>query len=308
MTESLRALLSGIVDYAGLFPPARLQLPEALANYVRDRASADAWMLGRFVCPASRLGELAAVEGLFRVGPPLTISALGRGGTTAEEFLDGLRADLAAIAARRQRHGDRVVIDVLELRLPNVLYGCTAIDGAAVLTRSVPGPMSLFFETLSPDRETLQSLVQSIRAAFSGRPAGFKFRTGGLEPSAFPSSDQIAFALWVCIAEKMPFKATAGLHHPFPRFDSGIGARMHGFINLFTAGVLIHARAIGAGRATAILEDENPVNFRFTDAGLEWQGLTASTEEIVRARQAVLSFGCCSFDEPREDLRALGWL
>ena len=83
---------------------------------------------------------------------------------------------------------------------------------------------------------------------------------------------------------------------------------MHGFINLFTAGVLIHARGIGADRVCAILEDDEPAHFRFTDAGLDWQGLTASTEEIIRACAKVVSFGSCSFDEPRDDLRALGWL
>jgi hypothetical protein len=308
MTESLRALLTGLIDYAGLFPPAKLPLPEALTNHVRYRASADDWMLGRFICPAARLSEFVALEHLLQSGPALVVSALGRGGATADEFLAGLATDLADLTACRQRHGGRVVIDVMELRLPHFLYQCTAVDGAAVLTRSVPGPLSLFFETPSPDRETLSSLVRSMRVAFSGRPAGFKLRTGGLEPAAFPSCEEIAFALSASLAAGVPFKATAGLHHPFPRFDPTIGTRMHGFINLFTAGVLIHARGIGADRTCAILEDNEPTHFRFTDAGLEWQELTASPEEIVRARRTVLSFGSCSFDEPRDDLRALGWL
>ena len=57
MNASLRALLSGVVDYAGLFPPAGLPLDQAIRNYARYRQGSDAWMLGRFVIPAARLAE-----------------------------------------------------------------------------------------------------------------------------------------------------------------------------------------------------------------------------------------------------------
>ena len=52
-------LLSSFVDYAGLFPPAGLSMGDAVAAYAADRTGRDAWMLGRFVCPAARLDELA---------------------------------------------------------------------------------------------------------------------------------------------------------------------------------------------------------------------------------------------------------
>jgi hypothetical protein len=307
MSESLRTLLTGLIDYAGLFPPAKLPLRQALANHVHYRAGGDAWMLGRFICPAARLGELVELKELFHTGAPLVISALGRGGASAEEFLTGLVADLADIAACRQQHAGWVVIDVMELRLPTEWQAARpALDGTAELTRSAG--LTLFFEIPSPRRETLLKLLLAFHEIDFTRLAGFKLRTGGLEPAAFPSSEQTAFALSACLAEGVPFKATAGLHNPLPRFDPTIGVRMHGFINLFTAGVLICARDIGADQVGAILDDDDPLHFSFSEAGLEWQGLSASTEEIAQARQDVLSFGSCSFDEPRDDLRALGWL
>lgn len=55
------ALLSRLIDHAPLFPPASLDLPEALAEDARARESAESFMLGRFVCPASRLAELPDV-------------------------------------------------------------------------------------------------------------------------------------------------------------------------------------------------------------------------------------------------------
>jgi hypothetical protein len=307
MTESLRALLTGLIDYAGMFPPAKLPLPEALANHVRYRASADAWMLGRFICPAARLGELTAVEDLFRDGPALVISALGRGGVSREEFLTGLRDDLEDIGACRQRHAGRVVIDVLETRLATDSPAARAVlDGIAELTRLAG--MMLFFEIPMPWDTEFQDLVYGIADTSLAHPVGFKMRTGGLEAGRFPSCKQVAFALSTCLNEELPFKATAGLHHPFSCFRPENGAGMYGFINLFTAGALLHADKIPYERVWALLEDNEPAHFRFTDAGLDWEGLTTSTEEIVRARQKMVSFGSCSFDEPRDDLRALGWL
>ena len=57
-SEALHALLSGLIDYAGLFPPASLDLPAAMRNYAAYRAGAHAWMLGRFVVPAALVAEV----------------------------------------------------------------------------------------------------------------------------------------------------------------------------------------------------------------------------------------------------------
>src|SRR5581483_11690520 len=58
MTESLQALLAGVIDYAGLFPPAQLPFESAFSSYLRYRDGPHAWLLGRFVVPAARLDEL----------------------------------------------------------------------------------------------------------------------------------------------------------------------------------------------------------------------------------------------------------
>jgi len=55
------ALLSRLIDHAPLFPPAEMTLPDALEEDRRARESRSAFVLARFVCPASRLGELPDV-------------------------------------------------------------------------------------------------------------------------------------------------------------------------------------------------------------------------------------------------------
>lgn len=307
MNQGLRALLTGLIDYAGLFPPAKLPLADALRNHRDYQQHADAWMLGRFICPAARLGELDAHGALFAQGPPLVVSALGRGGATGQELLTSLQADLADIAACHQRHGDRIVIDALEVRVPVGPYRAAMFGQIAELTASAG--LALFFEAPVGDLTALEDLFDHLGDTAFVRSAGYKMRTGGLEATAFPSADAIALAVVLCASRRVPFKATAGLHHPFPRHDAAIGARMHGFLNLFTAATLAHHHRIGPEAARDILLDDSPERFHFSDAGLRWGSFAASTAEIARARaEGALSFGSCSFDEPRDDLRALGWL
>ena len=107
----------------------------------------------------------------------------------------------------------------------------------------------------------------------------------------------------------VPIKFTAGLHHPLRHFDPGMQVPVHGFVNVFTAGILAHARRLGAEQLQAILEDEEASHFVFTDEAFRWKDLSVPVDAIARARRdRVVSFGSCSFDEPREDLRALGLL
>jgi hypothetical protein len=55
--RSIEILLDGILDYAGLFPPADLEMSQAVARYNDYRNGPDSWMLGRFICPVARLSE-----------------------------------------------------------------------------------------------------------------------------------------------------------------------------------------------------------------------------------------------------------
>ena len=80
--ESVRILLSEIVDYAGLFPPSQIAMPEAVVNYATYRKSNYSWMLGRFITPVSRLDEFleSASEFIARDGSdPWRVSALAGG-------------------------------------------------------------------------------------------------------------------------------------------------------------------------------------------------------------------------------------
>ena len=50
---SLRALLTNLIDYAGLYPPAALSLDVVEDRYRGFCGSPDAWMLNRLVLPVA---------------------------------------------------------------------------------------------------------------------------------------------------------------------------------------------------------------------------------------------------------------
>lgn len=135
-----------------------------------------------------------------------------------------------------------------------------------------------------------------------------KIRTGGVTAETFPSVDQVAAFIRACRQKKVPFKATAGLHHPIRCMkpltyasDSATGT-MHGFINVFVAAAL-------PGAAPQILREENARAFGFDDGGIWFRDLRVTTDELERVRQHdAISFGSCSFEEPIAELQELGWL
>jgi len=299
--------LEGAIDYAGLFPPAQLPLGPAIRNYASYRQQAESWMLGRFVIPAARLQELSPfVSDLFGEGPPLALVVLGRPADALHAWLGAVATDAEAIEDFRQRHGSLVRIDGFEARLPaNVVDAAAVADCVRTVTQALPS-VQVFVETsrLGEDRQATAALAQG---AVQGG-GGVKLRCGGTTATAFPTARWVAAVLAICREARVPLKLTAGLHHPLPRVDAALGAKMHGLVNVFLAGTFLATRQADEAAVVALLEDANPEHFQFAHQ-VRWGQWTASAREVAAARRsAVLSFGSCSFDEPRDDLRALGWL
>lgn len=315
---SMRAFMAHLIDYAGMFPPAALPLAEAFAHYTRFLGQDDRWMLGRFIVPAARLEELSGLmtspsmsENGF--GDGLTFSALGRGGADLNEFIQRLRLDLEAISAFRARHEHNITLDVYEVKLPVTHDRALLADLMLQATQLMEwaGGLTVYYEVPELGDDWQARVEIALQSITENQPAaGFKLRCGGAEPAEFPSPQQVAFTLRACEAQWVSLKATAGLHHPFRHYNDGVRTKMHGFINLFAAGMLGYFYNLNQEQITAILEDENPYHFRFEADDFIWKGVwRISVDSINTARQTVLtSFGSCSFDEPREDLRNLGLL
>ncbi|RJP31676.1 MAG: hypothetical protein C4547_15295 [Phycisphaerales bacterium] len=324
MNESLKALLRHVVDYAGLFPPALLDFDAAVRDYARHRAGPHAWMLGRFICPSARLPDLETyLEPLFAEGRALPVSVLCRAPAQPATAAMTLDEDVRAARALLDRHGPRVSIELFELKIPACLTHVEEVRqllsaAATVFHTHGFARVPAFWEPLNGDdwRETHSAVVGGIdavnaarKAADGGAAFGFKIRCGGVEPSAFPPVEQLACGIVSAARAGVPLKFTAGLHHPLRHDNKAAGCTVHGFVNVFTAAILAGTCGIDESAASEVLAARDAGAFRFRDDGLRWGDLHATVDQIASARRSVATaFGSCSFDEPRDDLLALGWL
>ena len=287
-SASLRALLSRLIDYAGLFPPAGLPLGDVARNYNTYRSSRDSWALGRLVVPAARLGELL----------PLMTHSSDAWAVTALVG-DDVQGDADRIAALQA--SACLAVEAVEVRADSVQQVRTVV--AAL--RSVP---EVYVEL--PLTDDLTTLVKAVADA----GARAKIRTGGVIAEAIPSTAACARFIEACVAHGIAFKATAGLHHPLrghypltyapnaPRGD------MYGFLNVFVAATFARA-GMRARQLEAVLAESAPRAFDFSDTGMTWRTAALSLDDIESTRKMfAMSFGSCSFREPIDDLTQLGLL
>jgi hypothetical protein len=303
MTAALRTLLNQAIDYAGMFPPCALALEPALRNQASYVRSPEAWILNGFVLPAEQFNAATQLLSDFDPHHPLRVAALGPKTTKTDAFLDGLYNMETAISSFSRYDVDLVSISHFEMFLPE------DVDSASLkAARSIVSELPVFLEAPPERAEQTIALIAGHNSHEDVPKFGFKLRTGGVTADAFPTSAQIARALVTAATHQLPIKFTAGLHHPIRQFRDEVKTKMHGFLNVLGAAVLAAEHQWDADQAAMMLEDEDSDSFSFTDDFFAWGDWKIDTERLQYRRKFVRSFGSCSFDEPRDDLRALGFL
>lgn len=294
MLRSLQQLLTGLVDYAGLFPPAQLSLNEAMAEYNSVQSSPYSWLGDRFVLPAARLEEFATHLATFPPHQTWQLSVI-----LSQDWKSDLEQVHRAEAELIPKDNGQFLISTLEVAPldPSDIHSVGA---------HLPPGKETFFEIpfqvgLAPYLEALQQLG-----------AAAKLRTGGVSSSAFPDTAQLSQRILSLAQARVPFKATAGLHHPLPgnyrltyEPNSAVGT-MHGFLNVAVLAALAYQQALPLDGAVALLTETSITPFQFSETGLGWRDRTLSLEDIGVARQQFFrSLGSCSLQEPIADLKTL---
>ena len=327
---AIHALMSGLIDYAGLFPPAKLSMVAAVSNYAKYAASTDAWMLGRFILPVSKIEEFRKASA-SHLSKRWSEEEDGGGAWPISAIIDGdLNEDLDSVFAFNTEHAEEknglAVIDAIEIKVPPTsetdpapslgfieaaleimaegVYPFFELPVVRVTRLSEPGSSSSSSESF-PD-------LRGAIAALSGADAGAKVRTGGITSAAIPSSRAVAEFIVACAQADVPFKATAGLHHairaehPLTYEPNCPRAVMHGFLNVFIAAAMVQEYRIDAEATAKILEEPDARKFLITPDTLAWGPGQVGIESLERTRELfALSYGSCSFDEPVQELRAL---
>lgn len=297
ITQSARILLSEIIDYAGLFPPARLAMPDAVINYATYQNSNYRWMLGRFIVPVGRLDEfIDSARDFFSHDHKNGVWRLSV--LASDDVYDTVRKveDFNAV------HAPAVMIDTLEVK-------AASTKEIEKISEAIPDNFSNFFEI--PIGDDFADLVSALAV----HDQSAKIRTGGVNSEDFPKSAQIIRFIRTCMAANIRFKATAGLHHPIRCFrpltyeSNSAKASMHGFLNLFLATGFAR-QGFKPPVLEEILEEEFEEVFVFDGNGAYWQkDHFINIQEIEELREkAAVSFGSCSFEDPISDLQEIGIL
>lgn len=296
--NSIRILLGGVIDYAGLFPPSSLGMSATVQNYAKYSTGEYASLLGRLIVPVRRLSEFedAAAGFLPRGNPvyPWRLSATGSG---------DLIADLEKIIEfnlyhARNEHAGAAVVDTVELKIESL----ADIQRALYL---IPRTLTTYFEI--PITTNPADLIEAIGLA----RARAKVRTGGTTPNAFPTRNHLARFIRICAEQRVPFKATAGLHHawcgtyPFTYEKDSATGPMYGFLNILLAMALARFD-MDEEALRELLTESSPAAFSFDDTSVQWRRHRLTVEQLELARQQIMAaFGSCSFEEPVRELQAM---
>jgi hypothetical protein len=279
--STIPALFRHLVDDAAMFPPGELPLAQAVAAHREHRQAEYADLVGPFVCTDENLMKVAAEA--RATGGPLEVSVVITGGAGGIE---------PAV-----RYGDRsadVVVKAIEVRL-------RAEDD---LSRNALRVVRACDDCLDEENAFVEIGLDGAweRALDVVADAGYaaKLRTGGLDPSLFPTAEQIAAFITACLDREVAFKCTAGLHNAVRHTAADTGFEHHGFLN-----VLLATRASLDGSS----QDEQAAILESRDGEtLAAKALELSEDQAVSTRRWFTSFGSCSIDEPRHDLTTLGLL
>jgi hypothetical protein len=278
-----------LVDYAGLFPPASCSMAEAVSRYASYREGPDQAMLGRFVVAALRLEELG--EEVVRAG----LLAPRRPWELAVVFGAHHPDDLARIERFVSRHPEGFVVRAVELKV-------AAPGEVAVVAGRLDSRWEQYLEV--PHQPQYGELIRAIAEV----GAGAKIRTGGTVPEAFPSPRVLTRFLLAVTRHGVPWKATAGLHHPWrgssPLTYAPDSERhdMHGYLNVLLAAAVLRGGAEGEV-AEAVLAESDPRAFVHDGDAIRWNGMRITLDDLAAARvDGFRGFGSCSFREPVDEL------
>ena len=272
------SVVAGLCDDAAVFPPGLAPLPDTVRIY-RDRQSSwYAALVGPLVVAAAALPRLSPL--LAAADRPLPLSV------TLPDGPAGLPQALAHAAALP------IELRSVEVAVPEGVAPGEFADRLAAALESARD-LEVYVEVPRDDRRL--ALIEVIEGRYRA-----KLRTGGIRADLYPGEAELAGALAALVAARVPFKATAGLHHASRNTDPATGFEQHGFLNLLLATDAVE-RGGSECDARALLAERD---------GQTLAGLVRELDEarVRRMRSAFTSFGTCSITDPLTELIGLGVL
>jgi hypothetical protein len=270
-----------LFDDASLFPPAALAMADAVTGRLRHQAAWYRSMCGPFVCADTRIPELSMALTAAGVAELDLALVLPGGAARLDSAVDSVFAD------------PRLRLRAVELPIAASTDTLASVsEAAAALDKTPLAGAAAFIEV--PARQ----LTAEVARAVADRRYLAKVRTGGTTAEAFPDEPALSTCIATLVAERLPFKCTAGLHHAVRHRDAGTGFEHHGFLNVLLA------------VATALTSEQiEEVTAELADSAASRVAAKVSeldADTVSAVRELFTSFGTCSTDEPITDLVTLG--
>jgi hypothetical protein len=297
--DARTAAFAALIDYAGLFPPASVSMLQAVGEYDKATESARSWTFGRFLCPTSRLEELAGVA--------TSTFQRGDGGWSVGAIFDGDPGSSAAVA-----HDFHVeMAPAMEVSAAEAKITDPTPSGIGELIDTIGSIGTDVVAFVEVDRgASIADQVASTAAELESRSrtGGAKLRCGGTTADLFPDVDEVTEFIVEASASRLAFKATAGLHQPIRHFDQELSVWRHGFVN-----ILIADAATDAGQPRSvvrdIVEETDPDAFSIGASMAAWRDVSLPGSALRRTRsKGFVAYGSCDLAEPTDALIDLGFL
>lgn len=305
----LQEFLNELIDYAGLFPPAKLELSRAIQNYSNYISSEHSWMLGPFVIPATILNRLQLYKNFFKNKRLLRLSVTGTKGISSKNVIQCLKEDYRNIREFLIQNSTWSKIEKLEIPLPPEKPSKALLEKILSISQEINSDVfcEIPLVNLNNWKENLLETLDVIADFNSVNEVsiGVKLRTGGIKAELIPKPEQVAKAIALSRDRELRMKFTAGLHYPVRMFRNEVKTEMHGFLNVFMAGMLAYKFNFDEAQIEKILKDEYVNHFQIGKNRLSWQNYILFTDDIKRFRKKLCSFGSCNFNEPKDELEQI---
>lgn len=311
--SAIETLLTGLFDYAGMFPPASLSFDECLDMAIaHPRELKRPHMIGSDMVLSiehlPRITSRVLEHAGFEHGRCFKVALLGAALSEQSATEGNLGKELATL---RSCSTSQVGITSYEVKVSEVLQRapsrlerlCVEIQGGL---KDLPCIIFLEPDLGGARWEEALDYVCSIAAMLSegegGARIGVKLRCSG--PQAV-TLQKLSSAIAIIAAKAVHSKATAGLHHPIIERDRY--QNEFGFLNLSVALLLKSAFGDDFSEADTMrcLSCSEISDFEFNGA-LKFKQHAISRSEIQAIRQSLhFSIGSCSLLEPDRDLLRL---
>lgn len=291
MTDSVRMLMDGAIDYAGTFWPTSLPLEDVTANFRRYQSGPERPFVGRLVISLRDLPKLPKLVGPAAANWSVSVAA----GQPASESAWQDTLELAAKEMTRVSEEAEFELGALEIALPP--------DGElSTLLRDLRGFQDAeVFVEVPPSRD----LHETLAAITDSEWLAAKLRTGGPSPDHVPTADHLSEFILGCFDLELDFKLSAGLHHMMPKLRGDGSVERFGFFTTLAGAAIARVHDLSRKEFAALLSNPDPGAWNTDAKGISYLGAAVSLTEIDDTRIGFRGFGSCSIEDPLSELKSV---